>query len=66
MSLKVQFSGVKRSGLFTVFGRFQSSSPVSVFLGLFDANVVVNDGNKKCNRQLGFEIPSSLVTERHN
>ena len=56
---------VKRSCLSLVIGRFRSILFVSVFQGSL-AVIVLIDSSKKPNRQLGFELQSSYVIERHN
>ena len=55
-----------------VIGRFQSISFVSVFQGIHITLHYITllhiaiDGSKKRNQQLGFELQSSNVIERHD
>ena len=63
---EAHFSRVKRSCLLVVIGRFRSIVFVSVFQGSLAVAIIMIDGNEKPNRQLGFELQSSHVTENHN
>jgi len=63
---EAHFSWVKRSSLSVVIGRFQSILFVSVFQGSLALAIIMIDGSKKPNRQLGFELQSSHVIENRN
>ena len=63
---EAQFSQVKRSSLSVMIGRFRSILFVSVFQGSLPVAIILIDGNKKPNRQLGFELHSSHVCQNRN
>ena len=54
---EAHFSWVKRSRSILFF---------SVFKGLLAVAIILIDGREKANRQLGFELQSSHVIEKHN
>ena len=55
---EAHFSRLKRSRLLVVI--------VSVFQGSLAVTIIMIDGSEKPNRQLGFELQSSHVTENRN
>ena len=50
----------------SVIDRLQSILFVSVFQGLLAVTIISIDRSEKPNRQLGFELQSSIVIERCN
>ena len=63
---EAHLSRVKRSRLSVVIGRFRSILFVSVFQGSLAVTIIMIDGSKKPNHQLGFELQSSRVIENRN
>ena len=58
--------GNRSSLLLVVIGRFWSILFVSVFQGSLAVTIIMIDGSEKPNRQLGFDLQSSHVTENRN
>ena len=63
---EAHFSQVKRSGLSVKISRFRSILFFSVFKGLLAVAIILIDGRENAYRQLGFELQSSHVIEKHN